>query len=128
LEGRLERIALIAVAGAFGTVSRYGLQLVANHLLGPTVLGTFLVNMSGALAIGLLVGFTEERMLMSTTHRIALAVGFLGAYTTFSTLMIESVDRIESGRMLLAAANIMGSVFVGLISVYAGLLLGRAVS
>jgi len=123
----LERIVAIIVAAALGALSRYGLQGWVNDVLGrPTVLGTFAVNLSGAFVLGVVLGATEERFILSGLWRTALAVGFLGSYTTFSTLMFESVDRLESGDILTAAANLAGSVLLGLLATYAGLALGRA--
>lgn len=123
----LDRIAAIVVAAAFGALSRYGLQGWVNDILGrPTILGTFAVNLSGAFLLGVVLGATEERFIISSVWRTALAVGFLGSYTTFSTLMFESVDRLENGDILTAAANLAGSVLLGLIATYVGLALGRA--
>jgi len=123
----LDRIAAIVVAAACGALSRYGLQGWVNDILGrPTILGTFAVNLSGAFLLGVVLGATEERFIISSVWRTALAVGFLGSYTTFSTLMFESVDRLENGDILTAAANLAGSVLLGLIATYAGLALGRA--
>jgi CrcB protein len=92
----------------------------------PTLWATFAVNVSGAFALGMLVAISEGRWNVSPLTRTTLAIGFLGAYTTFSTLMFESVDRIENGDYVAAAANIAGSIAVGLLATYAGLSLGRA--
>ncbi len=121
----LERVLLIAAAGAVGTLSRYWLQGWVNDAIGPTVLGTFVVNISGAFFLGVFLAITEERLLLASPWRTVIAIGFFGAYTTFSTLMFESVDRLESGEVLTAAANVGGSVLAGLVAVYAGLSLGR---
>jgi CrcB protein len=119
---------MIALAGAVGAVSRYKLQGWVNDAVGhPTLWATFAVNVSGAFALGLLVAISEGRWNLSPLTRTTLAIGFLGAFTTFSTLMYESFDRLETGDYLAAGANIGGSVLVGLIATYAGLSLGRAV-
>jgi CrcB protein len=124
----VDRIVAVAVAGALGALSRYGVQGWVNDALGrPTVLGTLVVNLSGAFLLGLFLALTEERYLVSGPWRTMGAVGFLGAYTTFSTLMFESVDRLETGDILTATANLVGSVLLGLIATYLGLTLGRAV-
>ena len=123
----MERLVSIAVAGAFGALSRYAVQGWVNDLAGrPTVLGTLAVNLSGAFLLGLFLALTEERYLTSGPWRTAGAVGFLGAYTTFSTLVFESVDRLETGDILAAGANLGGSLALGLVAVYAGQVLGRA--
>jgi CrcB protein len=122
-----ERVALIAIGGALGALARYGVSGLVDTWRGPTVLGIFVVNISGALALGLLLGFTEGRVTFPTLTRSAIAIGFLGAYTTFSTLMFETVDLAESGSWATAALNAGGSVAAGLVAVYAGLVLGRSV-
>lgn len=124
----MDRILLVAFFGAVGALSRYGVQMGALQLLGPTVLGTLLVNVSGSFVIGVVVGVTSDRDIFTATQRVAIAVGFLGAYTTFSTLMLDSVDRFEAGQVLAGAMNIAASVVLGLAAVYAGLHLGRAVA
>jgi CrcB protein len=122
----LERIIYIAFAGALGAVARYAVQGWVNDLVGrPTVLGTLAVNLTGAFLLGLFLALTEDRYLTSGPWRTAGAVGFLGAYTTFSTLVFESVDRLETGDILAATANLGGSVALGLIAVYVGQVLGR---
>ena len=126
-ESTLEKILLIGFAGALGAVSRYAAQSSVNTLAGgPTVLGTFLVNISGSFVLGLLVGLSEQGFLPTGPWRSVLAVGFLGAYTTFSTLMLDVTLRGESGDVASALLNLGASVALGLIAVYGGLLLGRA--
>ena len=99
-----------------------------TDLLGrPTLWATFAVNISGAFVLGVLIAVSEGRWEVSPLTRTVLAVGFLGAYTTFSTLMFESVDRLETGDYFAAAANIVGSVATGMVAAYAGLTLGRAI-
>ncbi|HEY7269119.1 MAG TPA: CrcB family protein [Dehalococcoidia bacterium] len=124
----MQRILLIAVAGAFGALSRYKMQGWVTDVVGrPTLWATFVVNISGAFALGLLVALSEGRWHISPLTRTVLGVGFLGAYTTFSTLMFESVDRMETADYMAAAANIIGSVTIGLIAAYGGLSAGRAI-
>lgn len=123
----LERVVLVALAGAIGSVLRYGVAGLVDDWLGPTTLGTFVVNISGALALGFVLGLTEERWLAPAYARTAIAIGLLGSYTTFSTLVFETADLAEAGSFVAAAANILGSVTAGLIAVYAGLVIGRSV-
>lgn len=122
-----ERVALIAIGGALGALARYGVSGLVDTWRGPTVLGIFVINISGALALGLLLGFTEDRITFPVLARSAIAIGFLGAYTTFSTLMFETVDLAESGSLATAALNAGGSVAAGLVAVYAGLVVGRSI-
>jgi CrcB protein len=122
-----ERLLLIAAGGALGALSRYGVGGLVADRLGPTVLGTFIVNISGALVLGVFLGLTEGRWLAPALARPAIAIGFLGAYTTFSTLAFETVDLAESGALLTAFVNMAGSAAAGLVAVYAGLVIGRNV-
>ena len=123
----MTRLLLIALAGAAGAVSRYEVQgWVTDLIQRPTVLATLLVNVSGAFVLGLFLALVDERHLIPAAWRPIIAVGFLGAYTTFSTLMFESVDRLEGGDILTAIGNIGGSVLLGLIATYTGLALGRS--
>jgi CrcB protein len=124
----VERIVAIGIAGALGALSRYGLQSLVNEAAGrPSIMGTFLINLSGSFLLGLLVGATEERLELNDVTRAAVTVGFLGAYTTFSTFMFESVSKLENGETLLFFAYIAGSIILGLTLVYSGLQIGRAI-
>jgi len=122
-----ERLLLIAAGGALGALARYGAGSAIADRLGPTVLGTFIVNVSGAFVLGMFLGLTEGRWIAPPLARPAIAIGFLGAYTTFSTLAFETVDLAESGSMFAAFANIAGSAAAGLLAVYSGLVIGRSV-
>jgi CrcB protein len=125
----VERVVVIAFAGALGAVTRYGMQSLANDLAGrSTLLGTLVVNLLGSLLLGLLIGWGEERLDPTSLWRTAGAVGFLGAFTTFSTLMFESVERLENGEVLLVCAYIVTSIVIGLALCFAGLIAGRALA
>ncbi len=127
LEGALTDLVLIGIFGSIGALSRYGLQYVVARVVGrPTILGTMVVNLIGCFVIGLVMALALDRHSISNTARLALTVGFLGAFTTFSTLMFDSVHSLETGDALLAAANVGVSVTLGLILVYGGLSAGRA--
>jgi fluoride exporter len=122
-------LALIAVGGAFGSVARY---LIDGWVLDRVGIGfpfgTFVVNVSGAFVLGLLAALTIDRSVLPADVRAPVMIGFLGAYTTFSTLMLESWRLVEDGEVLLAAVNVAGSAVLGLIAVVAGLSIGRALA
>jgi CrcB protein len=118
---------LIAAGGAAGAVSRYLVDTaVLDRFSGAFPLGILVVNVSGALVVGLLGGWIVDRGVLPADLRIPLMVGFLGAYTTFSTLMLDSWRLVEDGLPLLALGNLVGSVVLGLVAVVAGLWLGRS--
>jgi fluoride exporter len=118
----------IAVAGAFGALARYGLEgLVSRRWPGAFPWGTFVVNVTGAFLLGLVFVLLTERVTVDPWLRSSLTIGFLGAYTTFSTLSFESYRLLEDGAVGLALANTLGSVAAGLVAVYLGVVAGRAV-
>lgn len=113
-------LVLIGVAGFAGAVARAWLSSsVSRRWTAPFPLGTFLTNMIGAFALGLLVGLTDHQVISKAWY-LVLGTGFLGAFTTFSTWMLESVRLIQSGRFAVAAANVVGSVVIGLAAADAG--------
>ena len=120
---------LVALGGAGGSVLRYGLARLAASYLGPTtVMGTFIVNVTGSFLLGLFIALALEKASLSGNLRALVAVGFLGGYTTFSTLSLESVRLVEDGELVRAAASILGNLVLGLAAAYIGLLLGRALA
>jgi fluoride exporter len=120
-------LVLIAMGGAAGAVARF---LVDNAVLdrfgGAFPLGILVVNLSGAFVLGLLAALIIDRGLLPTDLRSPLLVGFLGAYTTFSTLMLDSWRLFEDGLPVLAFINIAGSTMLGIVAVVGGLWLGRS--
>jgi CrcB protein len=120
-------LVLIAIGGAAGAVARYVVDgWVAERAAGAFPWGTLVVNASGSFVLGVLFALAIERDVLPADVRGPLMIGFLGAYTTFSTLMLESWRLWEDGAVGIALANVLGSVVVGLVAVVAGLTLGRA--
>ena len=119
---------LIGLGGFAGAITRY---LVDGAVIGRTGAdfpwGTFVINISGSFVLGFLFALTAERAILPADIRGPLMIGFLGAYTTFSTWMLESWGLLESGSYLPALANLGGSIAIGLIAVAAGLTLGRVI-
>jgi CrcB protein len=117
----------LAVGGAFGAVSRYLVQGWVQDLAGGRFpWGTFAVNISGSFALGLVFALAMDRAILSPEIRVPLMVGFIGSYTTFSTLMLESWTLAEEGDFTRMLFNLAGSVVIGMIAVVVGLAAGRA--
>jgi fluoride exporter len=117
---------LVAVFGAAGAVSRYWLDGRVSELVhGQFPWGTFVVNVAGAFALGLLIALTTERLLPHPHWRVALGIGYLGSFTTFSTYTYESVKLAEDGALGLALLDSVGMLAVGLLAAFTGLALGR---
>jgi CrcB protein len=120
-------LVLVALGGAAGAAARYVVDgFVAERTAGAFPWGTFAINVSGSLVLGLLFALAIERDVLPAGVRAPLMIGFVGAYTTFSTLMLESWRLWEDGAVGLALANIVGSSVVGLVALVVGLSLGRA--
>jgi len=119
---------LIAVGGAAGAMTRFALDgWVVERFGAAFPLGTMLINISGSFVLGLLFALAMERGVLTPEIRPPLIIGFLGAYTTFSTWMLQSWGLIEQGAWISAGVNLVGSVILGLVAVVAGLALGRAI-
>jgi CrcB protein len=116
----------IAVAGALGAASRHQLESLVNRAWGDAFpWGTFVVNVSGSFALGVLVGVFARRLGVPLWLQAGATVGFLGAYTTFSTLSLQVYRSLSTGHMLVALANVVGSLAVGVFALYGGVLLVR---
>jgi CrcB protein len=119
---------LIGAGGFAGAVARYLVDAEISQRFAAFPWGTLVVNVSGSFLVGLLFALITERAALPAELRGPLMIGFLGAYTTFSTLALESWRMIEDGAWLLAAVNLGGSVVIGMIAVVGGLAIGRAIS
>ena len=120
------RIFLLIVFGAAGTLARYGLQGAVQYRTGagfPT--GTLAVNLSGCLLLGFLGQYTLNHMVIPPEWRIAITIGFFGAFTTFSSFGWETVKMLEDGEWLKASLYVGVSVFAGLLLVLAGIRLAN---
>jgi CrcB protein len=110
------KLFLIALLGAVGTLARYGLQGVVQIRMGSMFpYGTLLINLTGCFLLGLIGQLTLNRMLVSADVRLAIAVGFFGGYTTFSSFGWETAKMLEDGEWLRAATYVVASVFAGLL-------------
>ena len=118
---------MVALGGAAGSVLRYGAGRMAVNFFGPsTVLDTLFVNVTGSFALGVFITLTLERVSVPSEYRGLIAIGLLGGYTTFSTLSVEAMRLAESGEVLKAGLSVAGSVVVGLVAAYLGILAARA--
>lgn len=116
---------VIGIGGFLGANARYLVAGWAAERFGVAFpYGTFIINISGSLVLGLFMAFLQERTVIHPNYRLFFAIGFLGAYTTFSTFTYESLRLLQDGSVFLALVNILGSTVVGLLGVLLGFILG----
>lgn len=121
-------IVLIALGGALGAVSRFLLGNAVSQAVGSALpYGTFVVNVIGCFAMGLLMTIIVDRELLPASWRLLLCVGLLGGFTTFSSFAYEGLMLLNEGRLLAVLAYVGGSVGLGLVAAAAGVLCARAV-
>ncbi|MBI4367854.1 MAG: fluoride efflux transporter CrcB [Candidatus Omnitrophica bacterium] len=117
----------LLLGGALGTAARYLLSGVVYQFLGTRFpYGTLIVNLIGCFIIGTLVALTEEKFLLGPNARILLMVGFCGAFTTFSTFILETANLIKDGETFRALVNVLVSVVIGFVCLKIGILLGKS--
>lgn len=124
---RLAPYLLVGLGGFAGANARFAVaRLVAAVADTRFPLGTFLINVGGSFLLGLAAVLIAERMLPYPEEtRLAVGVGFLGAFTTFSTFEFETHVLLEDGAWTLAALNVIGSALAGLAAVRIGIAIGR---
>lgn len=117
-------VIIIGLAGAFGALSRYLLgRFIAERARTQFPLGTFVINISGAFVIGLLFALVAHKHI-SAALQLTLATGFLGGYTTFSTMNWEGVQLVRGGSTPLGLLYLGGSMLLGLLAATLGILVG----
>jgi len=122
----LHKILLLALAGACGTLARYWLSGAAQGLLGRGFpWGTAAVNLLGCLLFGLVFVLADERQLIRAEYRVVILVGFMGAFTTFSSLIFETGELMRGSQWAFAALNLIGQNVLGFAAFFVGATLGR---
>lgn len=122
----MSRLLLIGLAGFVGTIGRYWLSGVVARRYGETFpLGTLVVNLAGCFLVGLLFYLMQERFMVNPTTRTVILIGFLGAFTTFSSIGLQTFTLLQDGEFGLATLNLTASNFVGVALVWAGYTLAR---
>lgn len=118
----------VAAGGAFGALSRYGIDtFVERHTEAVFPWATFLINLTGCLAVGFIIAALVDRHHAPYWLRTALVMGFCGGYTTFSTFAQETLDLIEESNHAIALAAVGANVILGVLGVYIGARVGRLV-
>ena len=116
----------IAVGAALGAPARYAVAQLVPITPGTFPWATFWTNVSGAFVLGVFLTFVMERLPPTRFLRPLFGIGFLGAYTTFSTLAVETAKLVKDGDVALGVGYTLASIAVGLVFAYLGIALGRA--
>lgn len=123
----MANVILIGLGGFAGAICRYLVAVGIGERWGRSFpLGTLAINLSGSFLIGLLMTLLMERFVASPLWRSLLVIGFLGAYTTFSTFEYETGNLLKDGELLYAALNVILSVFMGFAALKAGEIIAKS--
>lgn len=119
----MQKYLLIALGGALGSVARYGVgALVIDRLGTKFPFGTLIVNLTACLVIGFSVTFLTQRVGLNPAWRYLVPIGFIGAYSTFSTFEWETLSLIRGGTFSAAAVYAFGSLVLGLAATWCGMM------
>lgn len=120
---------VIMLGGALGALARYVFSSVVNEKLGSSFpYGTLSVNVLGSFIMGFLAIVLVEKMGLEPLWRLGIFVGFLGAFTTFSTFSMETMNLFEQGLPARALMNMLISVMLSVLAVWLGFIIGKAIS
>jgi CrcB protein len=125
----LQKYLLIAVGGALGSIARYWVgSTIAGRMGIRFPYGTLIVNLTACVVIGFAMTYMSRRAGMNPAWRYLIPVGFIGAYSAFSTYEWETLSTLRSGAFLMAALYAGGSFILGLAAVWGGSVLAEALS
>jgi len=116
----------VGFGGALGSIARYAVSLFIFERMGTRFpFGTFVINISGCFIIGFVLTILDERLGLPPAWREAIAIGFVGAFTTFSTFEYETMRAVQHGHAQTALLYVLLSVVIGYAAVWAGAAAGR---
>lgn len=118
----------VGLGGFLGANARYLLGGFISERWGAVFpLGTFVINVTGSFILGFFMAYAQERPWLEPSARLMFAVGFVGAYTTFSTFEYETMRLIQNRELMFAALNAFGSLLAGTVAVFAGFIIGDVI-
>ncbi len=125
----MQKYLFIAVGGALGSIARFWVgSTVASRMGTKFPYGTFVINITACIIIGFSLAFLGRRTELNPAWRFLIPVGFVGAYSTFSTFERETFSTLQTGAFFIAALYVVLSFFLGLVGVWCGVLIARVFS
>src|SRR5689334_16883069 len=122
----MDRYLMIALGGAAGAIARYQVAAVIQaRIPAGFPLGTLVVNITGCLVMGIAMTLLTERLVVHPNWRYLIPIGFIGAYTTFSTFEYETFQAVAEGSFLIGIGNIVASVVAGYVALWVGVAAAR---
>jgi CrcB protein len=123
----MNKYLMIGAGGFLGAIARYWLGSFIGSRMGIRFpYGTVVINISGSFLIGLIVTLIAQRTHWNANWSYLIPIGFIGAYTTFSTFELETLRSFQEGEIFYAFANVIVSVVVGFLAVWLGVVTGRS--
>ncbi|HEX4004909.1 MAG TPA: fluoride efflux transporter CrcB [Acidobacteriaceae bacterium] len=125
----MQKYLYIAIGGALGSIARFWVgSAITNRFGAKFYYGTFLVNLSACLILGFSLAILNRRAGLGIAWRFLIPVGFIGAYSTFSTFEWEALTSLRMGAFVFASVYVAASVFLGLAAAWCGLALGDLIA
>jgi CrcB protein len=123
------KVFALALAGAVGTLARYGLTVLVHRSGKATFpIGTLAGNLLGCFVVGIVMYLVREHESLTPETRAVFVVGLLGGFTTFSAFGYETFEFLRDGALRLAAVNVVGNVVAGICAVWLGFVVGRVLA
>jgi CrcB protein len=124
----LQKYLLIAAGGALGSIARYWVGSTVGSRMGTRFpYGTFVINLTACIIIGFSLTYLGKRVELNPAWRFFVPIGFIGAYSTFSTYEWETLSTLRAGAFVLAATYAIGSLVLGLAATWLGAVLADAI-
>ena len=125
----MQKYLFIAAGGALGSIARFWVgSTVAGRMGTRFPYGTFVINLSACIILGFFLVFLDRRNALNPAWRFLVPVGFVGAYSTFSTFEWETFANLQTGAFLLAGFYVVISIVLGLAGVWCGVLIAKTIS